>query len=173
MHACFGSIQINCLCEIVRDCCMHNNCIFFKIKLFFFNYLGPWRIFFVNNKRLYQEEREPNEVKSKELSEPFSAIFFFTRLLQSMIFFNFLCFSRYICQERMSSFSLVFALFRRWWKCGYFSLKLQFHVKVLPRRQNFFCECVQSSIYCLLMNLKCGLFSLHCQSPATLILYAV
>ena len=39
MHACFGSIQINCLCEIVRDCCMHNNCIFFKIK-FFLNYLG-------------------------------------------------------------------------------------------------------------------------------------
>ena len=76
MHACFGSIQINCLCEIVRDCCMHNNCIFFKIKLFFFKLSGPWRTFFLSNKRLYQEERKPNEVKSKELSEPFSAIFF-------------------------------------------------------------------------------------------------
>ena len=55
---------------------MHNNCIFFKIKLVF-SLSGPWRTFFLNNKRLYQEEREAiNEVKSKELSEPFSAIIF-------------------------------------------------------------------------------------------------
>lgn len=160
------------MCEIVRDCCMHNNCIFFQNKVVFFNYLGRDEYSFWITRDCTKRKMNLmrwNQRNCPSLSRPF----FFTRLFHSMIFFNFLCFSRYICQERMSSFSLVFALFRRWWKCGYFSLKLQFHVKVLPSRQTFFCECVQSSIYCLLMNLMCGLFSLHCQSPATLILYAV
>lgn len=126
MHSCFGSIQINCLCEIVRDCCMHNNCIFFKIKLFFFNYLGRDEHSFWITRDC--TKRKGNLMRWNQRNCPsLSRPFFFTRLFHSMIFFNFPFFSRYICQEW--ALSLLFLLYSEGggnaaiflWSCNFMS----------------------------------------------------